>query len=97
VSDIIVIVLILVVVKFFIIGPLLFYVFRDDIRAWRQKPEPLAAPVCMYCESRWTQPVDEGTPRWEGDELVLVTTYECQHCHMPFWRVERVPVSSMPR
>ena len=94
-DSIVVILLILIIVKFCIIGPLLFYIFRDEIKTWRKAPETPTEPVCVYCQSRWTQVVDQGTPRWEGEDLVIATTYECQHCHTPFWRVERLPVGSV--
>jgi hypothetical protein len=40
----------------------------------------------------YTTAIGEAEPRWDGEELVMTTTYECQHCHLPFWHVERVPV-----
>lgn len=89
------ILLILVVVKLIIIGVLLGVVFKDDVSAMRVKRSEPRLPECMYCQSVWTQPTDEGQTRWEGDELVLVTTYECQHCHLPFWHVERVPIGTL--
>jgi hypothetical protein len=92
--SLVVILLILVAVKFVFIAVLLGVVFKEDLRSMRQKTGPQPA-VCMYCQSVWTRPVDEGQTRWEGDDLVLVTTYECEHCHLPFWHVERVPMGSL--
>jgi hypothetical protein len=69
----------------------LYWIFRDDIREYfAERRARASTPVCMYCQSSLTQPADEGSTRWEGDELVLVTTYVCGHCHLPFWHVERV-------
>lgn len=96
-DSILVILLILAAVKFFGFGGLLLWIFRGDIREWRagRKHEPSMEPACIYCASKWTVAVDEGRTRWEQDELVLSTTYECQHCHMPFWHIERVRVPSI--
>jgi hypothetical protein len=77
---------------------LLYWVFRDDIREYvAERRQRAIAPVCMYCHSKWTEPADEGSTRWEGDELVLVTTYVCQHCNLPFWHVERVAAAAARR
>jgi hypothetical protein len=97
VDSIILILLVLAAVKTLVFGGLLGWVFRDDIREWRsgRKKAPMVTPVCIYCESKWTQAVDEGQSHWENDELVLVTTYECQHCHLPFWHVERVQMTGI--
>jgi hypothetical protein len=98
VDSIILLLLILAVVKFVVFGWLVFAVFQGDIKQYwadRKRKKLPAEPVCMYCQSRWTQPSGETQTRWEDDELVLVTTYECQHCHLPFWRVERVAMGSM--
>jgi hypothetical protein len=96
-DSIIVILLVLAAAKIIIFGSLLLWIFRADIREWRagRKHVRASSPICIYCESRWTQAVDEGQSRWEDDQLVLVTTYECQHCHLPFWHVDRVQVSSI--
>ncbi|HZU11585.1 MAG TPA: hypothetical protein VFB58_02000 [Chloroflexota bacterium] len=81
------------VVKIFIAGPLLFMVFRDDIRRyWAGRKQKAHEPCCPGCASRYAAPLDEGVIRWEGDDLVLVTGYQCQHCGYPFWHVERVPM-----
>jgi hypothetical protein len=94
-SNILVLLLIVATVKFIFFGIVLFFVFRPELKnIGKRKPAP-TTPVCVYCESRWTRPVDEGQTRWEDDDLVLVTTYECQHCSLPFWHVERVPMGSM--
>lgn len=100
-TDILVILLVIALVKFVVFGFLLFVVFRRDIREmWSgkktQKTRP-AMPVCMYCQSHFTRRLDDGEPRWDNDDLILVTTYECEHCHLPFWHVERVPVGSAKR
>lgn len=97
-TNILVILLVIALVKFVFFGFLLFVVFRRDIQElWSgkkaEKKRP-AFPVCLYCQSRYTRPLDDGQPRWENEDLVLVTTYECQHCHLPFWHVERVPMGS---
>jgi integral membrane sensor domain MASE1 len=79
---------------------ILYAVFRDDIQQWwrgRQEPVVQSTPTCLYCRSTWTRAIDEGQTRWEEDDLVLVTTYECDHCHLPFWHVERVPMGSLRR
>lgn len=99
-GPIITILLVLAAVKSVVFGVILYLVFRKDIKEWwvnRRNPPPVRDPVCMYCQSTWTHAVDEGQTRWEGDELVLVTTYECEHCRLPFWHVERVPVSAAGR
>lgn len=91
-------ILLFFLIKIFIFGPLLYWVFREDIRGYfRERKQRQALPACPLCGSRYSQPVDEGTTRWDKDELVLVTTHECQHCHMPFWYVERVPVIAAPK
>jgi hypothetical protein len=96
-SNIILILLVLAVAKFFFFGWVLWRVFRADIQELEEegRAPALSTPVCIYCESRWTRAVDEGSTRWDGDELVLVTTYECEHCRLPFWHVERLPVSKI--
>jgi hypothetical protein len=100
-GNILIIFLVIAAIKSVVFGGILYFVFRDDIREWwsgKDEPAASAMPACVYCQSVWTQPVGDPETRWEDDELVLVTTYECQHCRLPFWRVERVPVtSSRPR
>lgn len=100
-SSILVILLVIALVKFVFFGILLFTVFRRDIQEmWSGKKVEKKAPslpTCVYCQSKWTRPLDEVKPRWENDELVLVTTYECEHCHLPFWHVERVPLGMLKR
>jgi hypothetical protein len=85
-----------VLVKFILVAFVIHIVFKDDIRQYREQKEEEkkagVAPVCMYCGSAWTHATDEGQTRWENDELILVTTYECEHCTLPFWHVERVPM-----
>lgn len=99
-DSIVTILLIIAAVKFVLFGGILYWVFRGDIRSWRaqrrRKPVP-TTPACVYCGSKWTHAQPEQESRWEGEELVLVTTYQCQHCEMPFWRVERVAVGRVKR
>jgi len=96
-GNIILIFLIVVGVKFIFFTVLLFTVFRNDIsQMWRKKNSP-DVPPCVYCKSKWTVPVGEDEMRWDQDGLALVTTYTCQHCQLPFWHVERVPVPAMKR
>lgn len=95
-SNILVIFLIIAAVKTVVFAGILYAVFREDIREWWSgsgETVTQAAPACVYCQSVWTEPAGEPQTRWENEELVLVTTYECQHCRLPFWRVERVPVT----
>lgn len=81
------------VIKVALFGPLLYLVFKDEIKTWwRERKTKSSLPRCVYCQSVWTTAVSEAEPRWDGEELVMTTTYECQHCHLPFWHVERVPV-----
>lgn len=94
----VVILLVLVLVKFVIISWILYVVFKPDIKqVWMKKTKVPDVPACVYCRSRWTRAVDEGQTRWDHDDLVLVTTYECEHCHLPFWHIERVPMGSAKR
>ena len=93
----IVILLVLALVKFVFIGWLLLVVFKPDLRQLRAKKEPQTVPTCMYCDSKWTTPIDEGQTRWDKEDLVLVTAYECQHCGLPFWHVERIPTGTLKR
>ncbi len=100
VDNILLILLIVAAIKFVVFGGILLRIFRKDIQQyWRERSEARTStpesPRCMYCQSLYTEPVDEGQTRWEDDSLVLVTTYECQHCHLPFWNVERVAVGSL--
>jgi 5-methylcytosine-specific restriction endonuclease McrA len=101
VDPIITILLVIALVKTIVFGWIVFVVFRKDIREYftgkRAARKAPPVPTCMYCQSKWTQPIDEGQTRWDKDELILVTTYECQHCHLPFWHVERVPTGSLRR
>jgi hypothetical protein len=81
------------VFKVVVFGPLLYFIFRDEIKTYfRDRKSKSSEPRCIYCQSVWTTPVGESEPRWDGEELVMTTTYECQHCHLPFWHVERVPM-----
>lgn len=93
-GDILIILLAVAAVKFVLFGIILLVVFKPDFKRLWAGEEAAIAPTCLYCGSKWTEPVEEGETRWEGDDLVLVTTYECQHCHLPFWHVERVPTAS---
>jgi hypothetical protein len=96
-SNLIIILLIVASLKFIFFGWVLWKVFRPDIEQLEAegRASELATPICMYCDSRWTRAVDEGQTRWDGEDLVLVTTYECEHCSLPFWHVQRVPVSQI--
>lgn len=96
-DNIILILLIVAAVKFVLIAVICFWVFRPDLKAMVAEKKPQTVPTCPYCQSKWTEAIDEGQTRWDGDELVLVTTYECQHCHFPVWHVERVPTGSLKR
>jgi hypothetical protein len=81
------------VIKVVLFGPLLYLIFRDEIKDYlRARKQKSTLPRCVYCQSVWTTPVSEAEPRWDGEDLVMTTTYECQHCKLPFWHVERVPV-----
>lgn len=85
--------IVIAVVKTFVICTVLYVVFRQDIHEWWQSRKRAAAsnePVCIYCASVWLTQMDEGQTHWDGDELVLSREYQCQHCQLPFWRVERV-------
>lgn len=95
VSDILIIFLIVAAVKFVFFGIVLYFVFRPDLKSMGKRKATATTPACVYCQSRWTRPVDEGQTRWEDDDLVLVTTYECQHCALPFWHVQRVPMGTL--
>lgn len=99
-GNIVVILLIVTVALLPVKALILYAVFNREIRQWwdaRRHPEPASTPACIYCRSSWTIAVDDGHPRWEDDALVLVTTYECQHCRLPFWHVERVPIGAAQR
>lgn len=90
--------LISVVVLLPIKAAFLYWIFRDDIREYlAERRTKASTPLCMYCGSHYTQMVDDDTTRWEGDELVLVTTYTCLDCNLPFWHVERVPATTAKR
>jgi hypothetical protein len=94
------ILLVLVIVKSVIFSVLVWVVFREDIKAYfagKKRSEASTVPTCIYCQSQWTAAVDEGSTRWDGEELILVTTYECQHCRLPFWHIERVPAAMLQR
>lgn len=97
-DKIIMVLLIIAAFKFLVFGWILYAVFKPDLEVLEEGARVQAAttPACIYCQSVWTRAVDEGQTRWEGDELVLVTTYQCEHCETPFWNVERVPVSRLP-
>lgn len=96
VSTFVVILLVGAIAHILLFGGVFYLVFRDDIHEMLRPKKKPSMPTCMYCESKWTHPVGEGQTRWEGDdELVLVTTYECEHCRLPFWHVERVRVGTL--
>ena len=72
-----------------VIGAILWKVLGPELRA----PRPqygMPGVRCVYCHATPALFHSE-EQRWEDDELVLVRTYECRECHMPFWRIERVP------
>ncbi len=94
-DNILVILLIVAAVKFVFFAIVLYFVFRPDFGKLRKRAPAPSTPICIYCESRYTEPVDEGQTRWENEDLVLVTTYKCQHCALPFWHVERVPMGTL--
>ena len=98
-DTLVVLLLIVAVIHFIIAAILLPLAFRDDLRQWlegrRKKAVPPAAPTCMYCGSKWTSALNEGETRWDKGDFVLVTTYECQHCKLPFWHVERIPTTAI--
>lgn len=100
-DSIVVLLLIVAVVHFLIAAIFLPLAFQDDIRQWRERRrqvrEAPTVPTCMYCGSRWTHVRDEGQTRWDADDLVLVTTHECDHCGLPFWHVERVHTTAVKR
>ncbi|GEM_PF-5892064 len=69
-------------------GVLLYKVFWPELR--RPRPQyPMPGVRCIYCRATPALLHSEDQ-RWEGDELVLVQTFECRECHMPFWRLERI-------
>jgi integral membrane sensor domain MASE1 len=101
-DSIILILLVVAAIKFVVFGVILFFVFRPELpslQRWkRSKTAPVdVTPTCVYCQSRYSRPTGEVETRWEGEELVLVTTFECEHCHFPLWRVERIPVGMLKR
>jgi len=98
VDPVFVVLLIVGIFHFVLAAVILPIVFRKDIREWRdgrrKGKQRISAPVCMYCGSRWTRARDEGRTRWDNHELVLVTAYECEHCRMPFWHVDRLATTA---
>ncbi len=86
-------------VHFPIAGIAMWIMFRTEIKQWwrkRRMPPKQTHPTCMYCRSKWTSPCTEGYTRWDDQDLVLVTEYECDHCRLPFWHVERVSTTVVP-
>lgn len=69
-------------------GVILYKVFGPELRSPRRQ-EHMPGVRCVYCGASPALFHSE-EQRWEGNELVLVRTYECRECHMPFWRLERV-------
>lgn len=98
-TDILVILLVIAIVKFFVFGGILYVVFREDIAQWwSQKEKEEAAPrtlVCPFCASKWTREVSQQEPRWEHGDLILATNHECLHCHYPIVTLERVRVGKV--
>src|SRR5579859_577525 len=96
-DDIILILLIVAAIKFVFFGAILLIVFKPNLRQTLSRKRPPDTPACIYCQSRWTRPRDEGQLRYENEAFVLVTEYECDHCRLPFWHVERMPAPSTER
>lgn len=95
-NNFIIVLLVVAAVKIPVFGWLLYRVFRNDIEQYEADQASTSdVPVCIYCQSAWTRPLEEEQTRWEGDDLVLVTAYECEHCRLPFWHVERVSISKI--
>jgi hypothetical protein len=97
VGNLVLILLVIATVKFVVFGWILYVVFKPDIQQLAEENRESApvSPTCVYCQSRWTRAIDEGQARWDDGVLVLVTTYQCQHCETPFWHVDRVPMSKI--
>lgn len=88
VETIIIVFVVMKLVIFAIIGPILYKLLGPELR----KPSPsapLPGAMCMYCGEA-NPLVQAEDQRWEGGELVMVRTYECQSCHLPYWNVERL-------
>lgn len=85
------ILIVLIVAKIVVLsvtGAILYKVLGPELRA--PKPtNPMPGVRCLYCHATPSLFHSEET-RWEGSDLVIVRTYECRQCHMPFWRLERV-------
>ena len=96
-NNIILILLVVAIIKFILVAVILWFIFRREARSFFGKPEPPSSPTCIYCRSVWTHQVGESETRWEGNELLLVTTYECQHCHFPTTHVEHVKAGAARR
>lgn len=95
-GDILLILLVIALLKFVLFGIILLLVFKPDFKKmWRGRE--VAIPTCLYCGSKYTHALEESQTRWEEDALVLVTTFECDHCHLPFWNVERIPLPTGKR
>lgn len=97
-DPIILIFLIIAGVKSVIFGFILYRVFRKDIREWwaeKHQPKVVTRPICLFCQSVWTHPVGQPESRWDGNELTVITTYECEHCHFPNRFVEHFTVGGL--
>ncbi len=46
---------------------------------------------CVYCRSTQTRRIGPRTPRYDDHGFVLVTSYECTRCGLPFWSIDRSP------
>ena len=73
-----------------VVGVILWRVLEPELRQPRQK-HGMPGVRCVYCHSSPALFHSE-EHKWEGEDLVLVRTFECRECHMPFWKVERVAV-----
>jgi len=76
------------IVVLIVTGIILWRVMGPELKTPRQR-YGMPGVRCVYCHATPALFHSE-EQKWEGDELVMVRTYECRECHMPFWRVERV-------
>ncbi|HEV3312674.1 MAG TPA: hypothetical protein VG815_19345 [Chloroflexota bacterium] len=76
------------VVVLIVAGAIFWKVMGPELRAPRPR-YGIPGVRCVYCHAT-PSVLHSEEQRWEEDELVMVRTYECRECHMPFWRVERV-------
>lgn len=73
-------------------GVILWKVMGSELRSPRQT-YGMPGVRCVYCHD--TPSILHGEEeRWEENELVMVRTFECRRCHMPFWQIERVKTVS---